>query len=255
MGTKYILHIAVLALSPAAAFCQINTADTLKWQHRVSASGSLLEGNQSRLLLLGRYEGAQAKEQIGFSTRIDYQYGTRNSVTTENDLVTYNFVYLHPLRRLYPYLMILTENNVRRGVRFRYQFGPGISYNFIKVNKSLLRLSATGTYESTAFRDHDFNDHRDSSSNLIATARLTGRIFGRFQLIPERLLLISEYWYQQSLTETANTRLYFENTLEVPVSKLVSFRSSLRYTRESIHLAGLKAWDLFWVFGITISNF
>lgn len=65
---------------------QLNEVDTLRWHMRFSANGLLLEGNISRLLLLGRLEVANANAKMGLSTRNDYQYGTKNQLKSEDDI-------------------------------------------------------------------------------------------------------------------------------------------------------------------------
>lgn len=158
------------------------------------------------------------------------------------------------MEKIYPYLMLLFETNYRREIKFRYQAGPGISLNLINGRNNFLRLSLTGTYENTQYGDVNFNHTSDTLSNTISTLRTTGRIFGRYGIVKDKLNFLYELWFQQSLNMKKNSRLYYENILEVPVSKHVSFRSTLRYTHESVHLKGLKPWDLFWVFGLSVSN-
>ena len=134
-----------------AAVAQLNESDSIHWQVKFNSTASVLDGNVARTLLLNRIEVAHANKNWGVSTRNDYQYGLTRYVLTENDIISYNFFYLKPLNKIYPYFMGLVETNLRRKIDFRYQVGPGVSWNVINKKTSMLKLSATGTYENTRY--------------------------------------------------------------------------------------------------------
>ena len=244
--------VAQVALNTGHA--QLNESDSINWQLKFNATGSLLDGNIARTLLLTRVEAAHANRKWGISTRNDYQYGTTRHLLTESDVISYNFLYLTPLNRVYPYLMGLVETNYRRNINFRYQVGPGVSWNVIQKKKSNLKLSLTGTYENTRYGGTVFDDDRYNGSNVIETLRLTGRIFGKHSL-PNNFRISYEFWWQQSVSESFNFRYHTEESLEFPFSKHVAFRTSVRYSYENTELSGLKPFDLFWTYGFTITNF
>ncbi len=254
---KSVLHnvFPFLCLISLKVNAQLNKKDTVDWQIKLSASGSLLDGNVARLLLVNRLEIAHAQPAWGLSTRSDYQYGTTRRVTTENDFVSYNFFYLHPLHKIYPYLMAIVETNYRRKIEFRYQVGPGSSYTAWSKRNNLLRLSITGTYEHSRFGETKFKYIADTLSNTITVWRITGRIFCRQKLFEDKLNLLYEFWWQQSITDYHNYRLYNEAVFEVPLCKEFSFRTGFRYTYENVRLEKLKPFDLFWTFGLTVSSF
>jgi hypothetical protein len=94
----------IIALLPCqAAFAQLTDIDTLPWQYRLSATGSLLTGNVERLLLISGGELAHVQKILGFKTGNTFQYGTIRKRQTEDDLVSRNFLYLFPQARFYPY--------------------------------------------------------------------------------------------------------------------------------------------------------
>jgi Protein of unknown function, DUF481 len=254
---KSIVNIVVtfLCVLCLKANAQLNRIDTLDWQIKLSASGSLLDGNVSRFILVNRLEVAYARPVWGMNSRNDYQYGTARHNKTENDFVSYNFFYASPLKKLYPYLMEIVETNYRRKIRVRDQFGPGISYTVSANENNLVRLSITGTYEHTRFGGTKFENVSDTLSNIISVWRITGRLFGRQQVFENKLRLSYEFWWQQSVTDYHNYRFYNEEILEVPLNKKLSFRTNFRYTYENVRLKGLKPYDLFWTFGLALSNF
>lgn len=234
---------------------QLNERDTLNWQVKLSASGSLLAGNVSRFLTVNKLETAHSTPLWGFSSRNDYQYGTRGFTKTENDVVSYLFIYKSPFKRIYPYIMGIIETNYRRKIRFRYQAGPGVSYRLIdKINRSI-KISLTATYENTHFERNKLNNISDTIANIIKTWRVTARIFGRENLFEKKLHFLYECWWQQSVDNKRNYRFYSEEALEIPLNNYFSFRTGVRFTFESVGLIGLKPYDLFWTFGFSIKNF
>jgi hypothetical protein len=235
-------------------FAQLNESDSIPWQIKFNSTASVLDGNVARTLLLNRIEISHSNARWGVSTRNDYQYGRTFYKLTENDVISSNFLYLKPLSNVYPYVMGLVETNLRRKIDFRYQVGPGVSWNVVNKKPSLVKLSLTGTYENTRFGGTIFDDEKYNGSNVIETWRLTGRIFGKHSF-KNKVRVSYEFWWQQSLSEQINYRYHTEEAIEFPIAKHIAFRTAVRYSYENIELLGLKPFDLFWTYGFTITNF
>lgn len=245
----------MLFVGLGSSYAQLNESDTLKLQAKLTSSGSYLDGIVNRMLLINKMELLYANKKIGLSTRTDYQFGKTFYKQTENDWLSYNFFYLFPTHRMYPYAMLLLETNYRREIEHRIQPGLGVSYNVIHHNANhLLKLSLTGSYERSAYSGRKFDNRTDTTSNIIETPRVTGRVYGRHKL-KGKLRFVYEFWFQQSVTEVENYRYHTEEMLEWPLTKYISIRTSLKYTYEHVELLGKKPYDLFWTYGISVSNF
>jgi Protein of unknown function, DUF481 len=251
---KPSLFFIVFSLSMGKLFAQLNESDSIPWQIKFNTTGSVLDGNVARTVLLNRFEVAHANKNWGISTRNDYQYGRTRYILTESDMISYNFFYLKPLSKVYPYAMALIETNLRRKIDLRYQFGPGVTWNAIHTKLSTVKLSVTGTYEHTTYRGVIFDDEMYNGSNTIETWRMTGRIFGK-HILKNKVRISYEFWWQQSLNESINYRFHTEEAIEFPLAKHIAFRTAFRYSHENIELVGLKPYDLFWTYGFTITNF
>jgi Protein of unknown function, DUF481 len=249
-----IILLIFLTMITTQSLAQLNESDSIRWQIKFNSTTSVLDGNVARTLLLNRVELAHANHNWGISTRNDYQYGLTRYVLTENDVISYNFFYLKPWSKIYPYIMGLLETNLRRKIDFRYQIGPGVSWNVVDKNRSLVKLSLTGTYENTRYGGTLFDEEVFNGSNVIETWRVTGRIFGKHSL-KSKVRISYEFWWQQSLNEQVNYRYHTEEAIEFPVTKHIAFRTAVRYSYENIELVGLKPYDLFWTYGLTITNF
>lgn len=251
---KSIFTTALFLTAWANLSAQLNESDSIRWQVKFNATASVLNGNVARTLLLTRIEVAHANERWGISTRNDYQYGRTFYNLTENDVISYNFIYIKPLARVYPYVMGLVETNLRRRIDFRYQVGPGVSWNVVRKKTSFVKLSLTGTYENSQYSGSVFDDEQYNGNTVLDTWRLTGRIFGKHRLL-DKVRISYEFWWQQSLSDRVNYRYHTEEAIELPVTKHIAFRTALRYSYENIELVGLKPYDLFWTYGLTITNF
>ena len=251
---KSIFTTALFLTAWVNLSAQLNESDSIRWQVKFNATASVLNGNVARTLLLTRIEVAHANERWGISTRNDYQYGRTFYNLTENDVISYNFIYIKPLARVYPYVMGLVETNLRRRIDFRYQVGPGVSWNVVRKKTSFVKLSLTGTYENTQYNGSVFDDEQYNGNTVLDTWRLTGRIFGKHRLL-DKVRISYEFWWQQSLSDRVNYRYHTEEAIELPVTKHIAFRTALRYSYENIELVGLKPYDLFWTYGLTITNF
>lgn len=253
---RFAFFLLLLSLVTRPARAQLNAPDTLNLQVRLTASGSYLAGNVRRLLLINRLELAYAQPDWGLSSRNDYQYGYTGPRKTEDDVVSWNFLYRHPLARVYPYLMLLAESNFRRKLTSRVQPGAGLSWNVWRAEQQLLRLSATASWEQSRYRTRFFAEVADTTTSVRETWRLTGRLYGRHRLFGgSKLRLTYEGWYQQSVRQRTDYRYLLEGGVEVPVAKHVAIRAGARYTYERVGPRGFKPEDLFVTYGISLGNF
>ncbi|MFN7120270.1 MAG: DUF481 domain-containing protein, partial [Saprospiraceae bacterium] len=173
----------------------------------------------------------------------------------EDDIISRNFIYLYPKKRVYPYQMSWLERNWRRKIDFRYQVGLGGTWVVIRQNKQLLKLSLTGTYESTDFRAKNFENYADTSSNKINTWRATLRVFGNHINKNNTLRLRYEIWLQPSLENPDNFRYHAESALSVPLTKQLSLQTAVNYSFENIVIKGIRQRDLIWTFGAAFNTF
>ncbi len=247
---RTLLAIGGLALASLAQ-AQLSEADTLRWQYRVSATGNWLRGNIEQFMLLGTGEVAHVREHWGFKSAINYQYGTFFYRQTLGEGIWRNFVYANPRARLYPYLMLWYQQSYQRGIDHRTQVGPGVTYVLLRKNAQLLKLSATGTYESSTFRTADFRERIDLIDPLIETWRITGRLYGEHRIMEGLMRLQYEAWVQPSLTDADNLRAHVEAALSIPLKKGFALRQAVNWSYESVVQRPNSYTDMLWTFGVS----
>jgi hypothetical protein len=253
-GLSAALLVAFLLAVCHPGWAQLTEADTLKFGYRLAANGSWITGNVERLLLIGAADLSTVHERWAFRSSNQYQYGTFGPFQTENDLLSRNFFYLTPRKKVYPYLMGWVERNLRRDFALRYQLGPGVTYTLARSEAQVVKASLTAAYEEARFNRDTFEAPAYDGRKIIRTYRTTLRLFGQHRLGTGRARLRYELWGQPALEDAENYRLYGDFFAELPLGKAVFFRTGFNYTYESIVLTGVKRQDTFWVFGLSVSN-
>lgn len=247
----FLLAAIINLTTSSTAQAQLSEADTLRWQYRVSATGSWLRGNIEQFMLLGTGEVAHVKERWGIKSAISYQYGTFFYRQTLGEGIWRNFVYVNPRARLYPYLMLWYQQSHQRGIEDRTQVGPGMTYVLLRKNAQVLKLSVTGTYESNRFRTPFFRERPELTSADLETWRITGRLYGEHKLLEGAMRLQYELWVQPSLTDADNLRAHVEAALSIPLKKGFALRQAVRWSCESVVQQRNSYEDLLWTFGIS----
>lgn len=247
---RTLLAIACLVLSSLAS-AQLSEVDTLRWQYRITATGNWTRGNVEQFILLGTAEVAHVKEHWGFKSAINYQYGTFFYRQTLGEGIWRSFVYLNPRARLYTYLMFWYQQSYQRGIDDRTQVGPGMTYVLLRRNAQVLKLSVTGTYETSTFRTASYRERADLTDPVIETWRLTGRLYGEHRLFDGMLRLQYEAWVQPSLTDADNLRALVDAGLNVPLKKGFALRQALRWSYESVVQRPNSYTDMLWTFGVS----
>ncbi|MBL8002639.1 MAG: DUF481 domain-containing protein [Flavobacteriales bacterium] len=247
---RKLVVIGSLALS-TMGHAQLSEVDTLRWQYRFTATGNWSRGNVEQFIVLGTAEVAHVKERWGFKSALNYQYGTFFYRQTLGEGIWRNFLYLNPRARLYPYLMLWYQQSYQRGIEDRTQVGPGVTYVLLRSSAQVLKLSVTGTYETSTFRTASYRERADLTDPVLETWRLTGRLHGEHRLFDGTLRLQYEGWVQPSLIDRENLRALVDVGLNFPLKKGFALRQSIRWSYESVVQQRNSSEDLLWTFGIS----
>jgi hypothetical protein len=237
------------------ALAQLSEADSSSWRGRLSSGGTLITGNVERLLWITTLEASYVEPEQkawGFKSSSVYQYGTFGQRLTENDIISRNFIYAFPKSWIYPYIMLWGESNYRRKFAFRYQAGVGGTVVILHEAHHTLKASLTLTNEQTTFNGSTFRDMPLITSNVQNLWRGTVRLAGRNSLFEGKVRVEYEAWYQQNFANSEDYRYLAEAALFVPLTKTVSFRTAVSYTRDNIVLVGVERADLLLTFGLSL---
>lgn len=252
---KKKLYIIVYFI-PFLTFAQINESDTLNFKARLSLTGFFQRGNVETIIFRAASDiSFKPFKNAVFKTKNSYVYQEFGKVKADEDILSLNFLYLKPERKIYPLVLGFISTNFRREIKLRYLFGAGFTFQLYQKEKNWLKLSLTSEYENTNFKKANFNFVDYNGDETINTMRGTIWMNGKYHLFKNKLVLTHESYFQPSLEQKDNYRWQADFGLELPVWDFLNFKINYLHTFESIVIAGQKQEDRFLTFGLTLKNY
>ncbi|PQJ78127.1 DUF481 domain-containing protein [Polaribacter porphyrae] len=252
---KKIIYILLLFL-PFIITAQINESDTLKVKADLSLTGFWQGGNVQTLIFRAKsnFSFTPWKNSV-FKTQNSYVYQEFGKEKADEDILSLNFLYFNPDKKIYPLLLGFVSTNFRREINVRYLFGAGFTYQILNSDKNWLKISLTSEYERTNFNRSRFVRTTYNGENSINTVRGTLWINGKYKLFKNKIILTHESFLQPSLQDSDNYRWQADIGIEVPVWKFLNFKINYLHTFESIVVENQKQQDKFLTFGLTLKSY
>ena len=241
---------------PIFLSAQINESDSLNVKANLSLTGFWQGGNVETLIF-------RAKSEVSFKPLKKWVFKTKNSFVyqefgkekADEDILSLNFLYFNPERKIYPFVLGFISTNFRREIDVRSLFGVGVTYQVINKKNHWLKLSLSSEYEQTHFSKTLFNRSEYNGNRSINTFRSTIWVNGKYHLFEKKLILNHESYFQPSLEQGNNFRWQADFGLELPVWKFLNFKVNYLHTFESIVIEDQKQEDQYLTFGITLKNY
>jgi hypothetical protein len=225
------------ALNPPKVFI-----DTVRY--RFIGDGNFTRGNVNRSLMVLRAELIFSGPVINIATNPRFTYGKQNGVLAERDTYADVFVDVFKKRKTYVFgLGVLETSNLRRIV-LRQMAGAGIGYRLIKTKKNDLSLTDAVLYESTNFAE----------IATVTTIRNSFRIKGKHSFLQDKFRFNHLTFIQPALNDFSNVRWNTIMSLELPLNKWVTLRTSFENSYESVVESTRKRNDSRITFGISVGN-
>ncbi len=241
---------------PLLLFAQINESDTLQWKGDLSVTGFYQAGNVETFIFRTKSNVTyRPRDKWVFKTKNSYVYQEFGKKKADEDVLSLNFLYFDPQKKVYPLILGIASSNFRRKIDLRSLFGVGVTYKALDKEKNWLKLSISSEYEQTRFDRTDFNRSAYDDQESIKTFRGTFWINGKYYLFKEKLVLNHEFYVQPSLEEDDNYRWQADMGLELPVWDFLSFKVNYRHTFESVVIEGQDEEDSMLTFGLTVKSY
>lgn len=239
-------------------YSQINESatDSLKIKANLSLTGFWQSGNVETYIF-------RAKSDLSFKPWSDWVFKTQNSYVyqefgkekADEDVLSLNFLYINPKRKVYPLILGFFSTNYRREINARYLCGAGVSFEIIKHKTNWLKLSVTSEFERTLFKQAHFNLSNYNGNTAINTIRGTLWVNGKYYAFKDKIILSHESYVQPSLETSDNYRWQADLGVEFPLVKHLNFKINYRHTFESLVIANQERQDQFLTFGFTLKNY
>lgn len=244
-----------LIFLPIVLSAQINESDTLTWKGNLSLSGFLQGGNVQTVIFRANAElSYKPWEKWVFKTKNSYVYQAFGGDKADEDILSLNFLYFNPEKKIYPLLLGFVSTNFRREIDLRSLFGAGVTFQILNKEENWLKLSISSEYEQTRFDEVNFNRTEYNGSENINTFRSTIWLNGKYHLFDKKIILGLESYFQPSLQQSNNYRWQADLDLEFPVWKFLNFKINYLHTFESVVVEGQQEQDRFLTFGITLKS-
>lgn len=214
-------------------------------KYKVTADGMLSQGNVERTLVILRTDFSYANQAIDVSTHPRFTYGKQNGIVAERDFFGDLNISLYDQHTVYGFGIGIVETSNLRGIELRSLGGLGIGFRVIKKENHKFSITNALMYESTTF----------IPDTTIQTLRSSLRLKGDHYFFNKKAKLTHISFFQPSLLNINNIRANTTITLEIPLSRMLSIRTSFEDSYESIVRGERKQNDSRWTFGIAIGNF
>ena len=164
----YFLFIPILLLA------QINESDTLNLKANLSLTGFWQGGNVETFIFRAKSEVSfKPAKKLVFKTINSYVYQAFGKVKADEDILSLNFLYFNPERKIYPLLLGFVSTNFRREIDLRSLLGVGVTYQILNNKEYWLKFSISSEYEQTKFAQTKFNLPEYNGNSFINTFRST----------------------------------------------------------------------------------
>ena len=251
---KRILYLLVLL--PFFLSAQINESDTLKVKANLSLTGFWQAGNVDTVIFRAKSDLSVVPwRKWVFKTTNSYVYQEFGKEKADEDILSLNFLYLNPDRKIYPFVVGILSTNFRREIELRYIYGAGVTFQILNKEKHWLKLSLSSEYEGTDFSETNFNYSEFDGEQSISTLRATVWVNGKYHMFKNKIILSHESYFQPSLQQSNNYRWQADLGLELPIWKFLNFKVNYRHTFESIVIENQKQADRFLTFGFTLKSY
>jgi hypothetical protein len=241
---------------PFILSAQINESDTFNVKASLALTGFWQGGNVETLIFRGRQDlSVRPWKKWVFKTENSYVYQAFGGQKADEDILSLNFLYFNPERKIYPLALGFVSTNYRRAITLRYLFGAGATFQLVNKKEQWLKLSLTCEYEETNFSQTTFNQTEYNGQESINTFRGTIWVNGKYNLFDKKMILTHEIYLQPSISQSNNSRWQADIGLELPIWKFLNFKINYRHTFESLVIKSQKQVDKFLTFGFTLKSF
>lgn len=241
---------------PIFLSAQINESDTLNLKANLSLTGFYQGGNVETLIFRAKSDlSFKPLKKWVFKTKNSYVYQEFGKKKADEDILSLNFLYFNPERKIYPLLLGFVSTNFRREINLRYLLGAGVTYQILNKKNNWLKLAISSEYEQTDFGKGNFNLSEYNGNKSLNTFRGTIWVNGKYHLFKKKVIVNHEFYFQPSLEQSNNFRWQADAGLELPIWEFLNFKINYLHTFESVVIENQKREDNILTFGFTLKSF
>jgi hypothetical protein len=248
-GANIALLVMIFLLP---AYGQLNESDTMNLQIRIGVNGIRQTGNVELGILRSRTEIlTRMSKNIVLKSQNNTLYQEFGRRKADNDIHSRNYIYLKPDRRLYGFGIAYLQSNYRLKIHYRGFAGMGITWQFIRKHKHVIKLSGSLVYEKTQYHATIFNKSIYNGSEVIFIWRPTIYISGIHRFKDQKSRFYYSAYWQPGIDRVSNQRFQAETGLDFNIWKGLSFSIQYIFIQETVVPIRVKQQDDMITVGIT----
>jgi hypothetical protein len=186
-----------------------------------------------------------------FKSQNNSLYQEFGGFKADNDVSSRNYGYWKPFRKFYPFAMLYYQTNFRREINSRWFGAMGYTWQMVQKPKTTLKLSGSLVYETSNFRNDQFNESAYNGSSEISLARATVYLAGWHRLADNKLRLYYSGYWQPGLESNPNNRFQFDLGIDFPIWKGLSATSQYTFSYEQVVTEDVLQEDRILTFGLS----
>lgn len=230
-----ILTLSIVHFPFSNVKAQLNESDTVRFQMRAGLNGIRQTGNVDLGIVRSRLElVAKLSPSFTFKSQNNSLYQEFSRFKADNDINSRNYLYYKPQNRLYPFAMAFVQTNFRLKIDNRFFTGAGLTYQLIRTQKHIIKLSGSVVYEETRFSKNIFNETYYNGKNLIAIWRPTVYMAGIHKFSDGKVKFNYSTYWQYGIDQVQNQRLQAEAGLDFKIWKGLSITGQYLFLFEQV---------------------
>lgn len=212
--------------------------------YRITADGTASTGNVERVLIVARGEFVYTGgEVLRITLNPLFSYGEQNKRLAEQDLmVNLNWEWFYN-KRLYGFMFGTNEISNLRAIKERWLGGAGFGIRLVRSANTNITITNAVIYEST-----DFFTNQD-----VFVWRNSFRLKGTHRLFKQKLTFSYLGNVLPSLSDN-NLRWNASASLDLPISKVLSLRTAVENSYESVVAENRLNNDFRWTLGFVLQS-
>lgn len=245
MALKFSIFL-LLIFTFNKSFSQV---DSLKNKLIVSADislgGSLNTGGLELFTMASSLKSTIDYNKLSSNTKLRYSLNNTFDNIIQNDFFGFEMISIDKKRRFHPKFAGMYEKSVVKSIHNFFAISAGLGFNILTNPKYNLVLTNSVLFEKKEFI-------RDQSLNYEGI-RYSAILKGKYTLVNEKLILKHEFFINPDFFNLKNNYRYrLHVDLLMPISKKLSFKTSVEYSNESVVDEGFKQVNSTTVFGLSL---
>ncbi len=241
---KKISLVILAILCSRLSFCQFN--DSIHHHISFTSTGVYNKTKDLKSFVFNNTVSFGINQKkIAFYAGGSWIYGTQNKQLSNNDFAAVaNIDYLKDVQKFYYWGLVNYDNSYSLKINYRFQFGTGVGYTFIKEPNLDFEVSDGFVFETSDLTDPVIG------KDVYQTVRNSLRMKYRWSY-NKTFSLEGADFYQPSVISFDDYILKLNNTLSVKLNKWLSIDASMTYNK----ISRTNRENLLLTYGVTIENY